>query len=258
LITREDLDILRVFREVRIHHAIAVPSWLLPALLALAVIAFGSLKFVFRRRRNAALKDTAQLLGLSFEGEDWAHGTRAPQLETPLFGRKNGEIRNIMTGNREGLPASFFDYSFGQGRSYTEQTIAAFSQDVWLPQFELGPQGILSGIVNAILHKDILFESQPDFSKRFRLASVDPENTRKVFTPGLLSFLESFGGNSKLRLEGFGQTLVIYRSGKTVGLEQFPSFVDETTRIAKTFFSLSGLKESGHRPGVIGLIPDKS
>ena len=162
MITRENLDILRVFREVSIHYAIALPSWLLPAHLALFVIAFGTLKIVFRRRREGALRDTAQLLGLSFEGEDWGRGTRPPQLETPLFGRKNGQIRNIMAGNHVGLAVSFFDYSFGQGRGYTEQTVAAFSQDVWLPQFELGPQGILGGIVNTILHKDIHFGSQPE------------------------------------------------------------------------------------------------
>ena len=125
MITRENLDILRVFREVSITTRSLFLPGLLPALLALVVVAFGCLKIVLRRRRDGALRDTAQLLGLSFEGEDWGRGTRAPQLETPLFGRKNGKIRNIMTGNREGLTASFFDYSFGQGRSYTDQTIAA-------------------------------------------------------------------------------------------------------------------------------------
>jgi hypothetical protein len=238
-----------------LNYTIAARSWLPPALIAALVVGLWQLKNILRRKRERKLRDIAQRLGFSFQGEDWVRGTRAPQLETPLFERKNGEIRNIMTGTREGLAVSFFDYSYGQGRSHRQQTLATFSQDVWLPQFEVSPQVLLGGIASAFLHKKIHFESHPEFSKRFRLVSVDPENTRKLFTPGMLSFLGSFDPKSKWCLEGSGVTLVIYRSGKTVGTEQFPFFVDETIRIAKSFFSLCGLKQ---RPSVLGLVADKS
>jgi hypothetical protein len=230
-------------------------SWLPLLLFTAAAIAYGSAVRVRRRRRDIALKVTAQLLGLSFQGDNWSPETSAPQLETRLFGYKNGNVRNIMTGNREGLDVSFFDYSFGQGRYRTEQTVAAFSQEVWLPPFALGPQGILGGAVNNIFHKDIRFESEPEFSKRFRLTSDDPENTHQLFTPAMVSFLEGFDPHSKLRLEGLGRTLVIYSEAKKIGPEQFPLFVSETTTIAKTFFSVCSAKQ---RPNTFGLVPDNS
>jgi hypothetical protein len=235
-----------------LNYAIAAPSWLAPAVIAGLIGAFVALKSILADKRNRALIDTAQQLGLKFEGENWAPGSQAPQLETPLFEHRTDEqIRNIMSGTREGLAVSFFDYWYGRGKGHREQTLAAFSQQVWLPSFELGPRSIIRGM-------GIHFESHPDFAKRFRLSSVDPEKTRELFTPGMLSFLESFDLNSKWRLEGSGLTLVVYRSGKKVGPQEFLSFVEETTRIAKTFFHLSGLKEPGHRPSVLGLIPDKS
>jgi hypothetical protein len=186
-----------------------------PAAIAAIVAGLLAVKHVVGRKREQALRNVAQQLGLSFEGEDWSHGSRAPQLETPLFERKSDEqIRNIMSGHREGLAVSFFDYSYGRGRSHTEQTLAAFSQEVWLPSFELGSKSILRGMSDTILHREIRFQSNPDFSKRFRLASVDPEKVRELFTPGMLSFVETLDPKAGWRLEGSGQTLVVYRRQK--------------------------------------------
>lgn len=199
-------------------------------------------KGILGRKRAQALRDVAQQLGLSFEGEDWPRGSRAPQLETPLFeGKSNQQIRNIMNGDREGLAVSFFDYSYGGGRSRREQTLAAFSQEGWLPSFELGPHRILRGMADAILHREVRFESNPDFSNRFRLASVDPAKALELFTPGMLSFFETLDPKSVWGFEGYGRTLVIYRKRKKIRPRDFRLFVEETTRIAKAFFSLSRL-----------------
>lgn len=242
---------------LNINYLIAAPSWLAPAVIAVLIVGFMAAKSILGHRRELALIEVAQQLGLKFEGDNWSRGSHAPQLEAPLFERKGDEeFRNIMTGIREGLEVSFFDYSHGRGRR--EQTLAAFTQEIWLPSFEVEPLSTFRAVADAILRRKIHFESDPEFAKRFRLSSVDPEKTRELFTPGVLSFLESFDSKSTWCLEGSGLTLIVYHKGKKARPQGFPSFVEKTTRIAKTFFSLSGVKKSVHRPGVIGLYSDRA
>jgi hypothetical protein len=209
------------------------------------------LKRALRRKRTQTLADAAHQLGFTFEGQEWGRNTVAPQLETPLFeGKRREAFRNIMSGSRAGLQVSFFDYSYGGGGygrladGMTDQTLATFSQDVWLPQFEIVPRGTLRGLGGGVFRKGIQVESHPDFSKRFRLLSVEEEKVRQLLTPSVLSFLEGFDSKSKWRLEGFGRTLVIYRPKIRVKPKEFGGFVEETTRMATTFFGLCGLKKS--------------
>jgi len=195
------------------------------------------------RKRTSLLVAVAHQLGFAFGGDDWTDASRAPQLDTPLFERgRDKAFRNIMTGSRAGLESSFFDYSHGRGRHSTHQTLATFSQDAWLPLFEIAPKNFMRKLGNVILHKDIHFESHPDFSSRFQLRSSEAEKVRALFTSGLLSYLEGLNPKMKWHVEGCGPTLVIYRQGKIVKPEEFVGFVEETAAIAKAFFTLSGLK----------------
>jgi hypothetical protein len=201
------------------------------------------------RQRVEALKGVALQLGLTYEGDDWFVSNRAPQLETPLFDKKTeGQIRNIISGERDGQPCSFFDYTFAAGRTSISQTLAVFTQGIWLPQFAITPQGLVGKIADAMFRNVIHFDSDPSFSKRFRLQSVDPGKTRELFTPPILGFFDSFPAKSKWQIQGAGTTLVIYREGVKVSSSDFRAFVEETTRIAKTFFDLCGLKNSGPVP----------
>lgn len=94
---------------------------------------------------------------------------------------------------------------------------------------------------NAILHKNIRIESHPIFSNRFQLRSSEEEKIRALLTPGLLTYLESLDPGMKWHVEG-GPTLVIYSLGKIVKPDEFAAFVENTTAIAKAFFTFSGLK----------------
>jgi len=195
------------------------------------------------RKRAEALTRVAFQLGLRYEGDDWLVGSPAPQLEIPLFEGKAMQFRNIVSGERDRLTCSFFDYSYTSGRTSVTQTLASFTQETWLPQFALARQDILHKIGDSILHKTIQFESDADFSKRFRLRGADPEKVRELFSPALLTFIESLDPLIKWNIEGSGPTLVIFRLGNKIGPADYPAFVDNTTRIAQTFFSISGLKK---------------
>jgi len=152
-----------------------------------------------------------------------------------------------MSGKRVDLEVKFFDYQFGNRNVY-KQTLATFSGDLWLPQFELSPQNVLHILADAIVHKDIHFDSNSDFSGRFNLRGQDEQEIRKLFSPGMLAFLENFEPNSNWHLEGNGLHLIFYRLEELVNLAQFPDFVAQTTAMAQTFFSLA--KKPASRTGL--------
>jgi hypothetical protein len=168
-------------------------------------------------------------------------------VATVLFDRGGGgQFKNIMTGASAGFKTSLFDYSFtvGSGKNshtYT-QTVVAFSQELWLPLFEMRPEGFLDRVTDAIVHKDIDFESHSEFSRRYLLRGPEQEKIRELFTPALLTFLEGMPPEDKWHVEGGGATLILYHSDVTVGAEQIRAFLDETSSVARTFFSCCGMK----------------
>jgi hypothetical protein len=154
-----------------------------------------------------------------------------------------------MTGSSSGLRVSLFDYSFvvGSGRnSHTyAQTVAIFSKSgTVLPEFEMRPEGIMQKIGEIFVHKNITFDSRPEFSRRYQLRSPETDKTRELFTPALLSFLEGLDPKKKWRLEAFAETLIVYRMSKRAKPEEFRAFLEETGSLANSFLSLSSLTKS--------------
>jgi hypothetical protein len=137
-----------------------------------------------------------------------------------------------------------FDYQFtvGGGRySHTyRQTVAAYSKTgVNLPIFEIKARGLWQKIFGG---KAINFESHPEFTRRCYVRSDDELKTRELLTPGLLSFLEALDSNKKWRLEGDGETLLVYRSEKRVKPPDFRTLLEETSSLAGQFFALGNCK----------------
>jgi hypothetical protein len=229
-----------------LHGTHPAPQWTPIALFVAIWIVTLALSVYFKRKRTKDLTDVAARLGFTFQGEEW-NRRPAPQLETPIFEKKYRRTRNIISGTREGMDANFFDLTIGQGRSSTVQTIAAFSRDIALPQFRLAPQDTLHKLSDAILHKQITFETQSDFAKRLRLTGHDEARIRQLFTPDLISFVLGLDPRPTWYFEGAGRTLVLYRPTKKVKADNFPQFVDETARLAGTFFTLCGVKSLQYR-----------
>jgi hypothetical protein len=194
------------------------------------------------QKRTEALTVFAQEIGFAFEGDSWNHQPKAHQIGTPLFGRGSSRrFNNIMTGTASGFKTSLFDYSYmisgGKSSTTYTQTVAAFSQDLWLPIFELRPEGFFDRIGEAFVSRDIDFESFPDFSKRYFLRGPAEETIRALFSPALISFLEGLPAEEKWHIEGLDTTLVIYRSNVTVRADELQTFLDKTSSMAKAFFS---------------------
>lgn len=218
---------------------------LFPVIVVAGFIAFLVFLNVRAKKRTAALAGIAQTIGFNFEGEDWADPSREGWLTTALFQMgSNRRFMNIMTGSFAGLDTSLFDYLFttGAGKSaHTwNQTVVAFSQDLWLPQFALRAENILDRIGEAFTHEDIDFDSHPKFSHRYLLRGADEAKIRELFTPALLDFLENIPAKEKWHIEGAGKNLILYLSDVTIAPEHLQSFLEITSSMAKTFLSSCG------------------
>lgn len=226
-----------------------LPDWLpISGGIVVVVAALLIAGFILERRRREALTALALEIGFQYLGKDW--GNEAPQLEAPLFRKgRNREFRNIMAGSASGFRAYLFDYQYvtGGGRSSQThfQTVASFTKSgVVMPEFELQPEGVLQKIGDAFVHKDIDFDSHPEFSRRMQLRSPDEAKTRELFSPGLLSYLEGLDPAKKWRMEGIGSTLLLYRGGKRVKPAEFKAFLAEASTIASQFFGFAGARKT--------------
>ena len=210
------------------------------AALGAGILSIWALRRTLSRKRTQALANAATEMGFTFDGE-----TRTPYLQTALFGKGHSrKFENVMTGDRAGFIVRLFDYSFtmGSGRrqqTYT-QTVANFSKEhVSLPYFELRPANMLSRAWDAITHKNIHFDADPEFARRYVLQGALPDKVREFFTPGLISFLDGFDAHEKWHIEGVGGSLVVYRSDKKTPPEQMRTFLEQTSQIATTFLSFA-------------------
>jgi hypothetical protein len=207
-------------------------------LIGLAVI-LAIFRIMSSGRRSKALREIASRLDLTLERENWSGSSRAPQLEAPLFGKgEEKKFQNIMSGLRDGMTANFFDYTFRGARSSSSQTVAAFTQDVWLPTFEVAPLGIVGKLSATASNQNIQIDFNPAFSKRFRLLGPDEDRVRKVFTRRVVSFLEGIDSRAGWHFEGSDFTLLIYRPGESVKPADFSTFVQQTTEMAKAFLGI--------------------
>ena len=199
------------------------------------------------RKRSQAVTRVAQEIGFSFEGDKWSDPEQGPDLETALF--QKGSVRyfeNIMTGSSDELRASLFDYSFltgGERETHTNtQTVATFSKSGFgLPEFELTP---VNASISNSQHTEIRFDSHPEFSQRYQLHGPDELGTREAFTPALLSYLEGLDPKNRWRLEGTGETLILYRAGQRVDPGELRRFFDEAATLAGVFFSVVGPRKT--------------
>jgi hypothetical protein len=209
------------------------------ALVFLAIIV--SITLHYARKRTRELTEVAQRIGFRFVGKIWAGPSLSSHPRISLLQRTSGSFSNVMIGVSSGIQISLFDYTYRMGKSTVSQTMATFSQDQQLPPFALRPENFLDRIGDAIVHNDIDFDSNPEFSKRYLLKSPDEAGTRRIFTPSLLTQLEQFQTN--WCVEATGPTLIVYHGGRLVSPSDLPAFSEETSRIARTFFSSEGLRK---------------
>ena len=188
----------------------------------------------YRRKRTQEFEQIAQQLGFSFLGEPWRGPVLSPVDKTCILQRTRGGFRNVMIGAVGGLDVAVFDYTYQMGKSTVTLTLAAFAHDRKIPPFELRSENLADKIGEAFVHNDIDFDSNPEFSKRYFLRSPDEEGSRSFFTPGLLAYFEQIQPDKQWHIESSGNTLILYRYRQFMKAAEIPSFLDESSTIART------------------------
>ncbi|MGH9776895.1 MAG: hypothetical protein ACRD5I_00640 [Candidatus Acidiferrales bacterium] len=186
---------------------------------------------VLRGRRRRGLERAAQEMGFSYEANPAVPETEG-FLELPLLKRNTG-LSHLMRGSTGTGEVVIVDVRTGSGKGATLRTVALHRlARKRLPVFELRPEHFLDKIGSALGFKDINFESNPEFSKRYKLQGADEAAVRELFHAGRLAFFEQQKGWS---VEGAGEWLAVYRQVTCVAPGKLRTFLEETGRVVTAF-----------------------
>jgi hypothetical protein len=215
--------------------------WGLFALVIVGLVVYSRTRAQGRTKTMVAV---AQELGFTFKGTNPDDETQLLQMAPTLL-KGGSRCSNIMTGTAAGLETSIFDFldSFiaRDASNRNASTVAAFRQNLSLPYFEMEPAPILNRYLSN--PRFIHFESHPDFVHRYLLNGPNQDQIRELFSPALLTFLLGLPPQNKLQIKGDGAVLILYRQGTIVRANKVRSFLDQSSSIARAFFSLSGFRK---------------
>lgn len=225
---------------------------------ALIATLLGGIGFIvvwvrWERTRTRALATLAPQLGLSIVNSNLSSWLTSLGLSANLFSKgqgRSGRLKNAIEGIVGELHVALFDYSYNKPGNYTgdgpdvgipvSQTVAAFTgAKKNLPAFVTRTGRLLQSSKNKVEIK-----GSPEFSERFVVFGTDVEAVQELFCPALTAFLLTTSLEGDLVIEGAGIWLVLYRDGRRVPLEQYQSFLDESSHLATGFFKNCAAREA--------------
>lgn len=179
----------------------------------LLVLIVGYFKEKERQKRIKELKDIASTLRFSFTakvGTTFLDKIR----EFYLYNRQGSspEVRNLMTGEKDGLQVSIFDFHYTIGDQkvstrYSQSVLLLESEQLHLPFFILRPESVLDKIGTLFGGQDIDFSSNPRFSDHYLLRGEQEDRIRETFSPQVISYYE---GHHKVYTEGNKKKLLFF------------------------------------------------
>ena len=224
---------------------------IIPAIFLTGMLAFGAgmlwLGAKRAKQRRTDLQQLAREFDLSFfEKDTFGLGTQLKAFD--LFSRERGirwkgksnRITNVMRGQVDGTDVYLFDYTYivhtGKSSHAVRQTVFfANDKNLQLPDFRLKPEGWWQKILTKTgAGRDINFEGNPDFSKRFWLTGEIEDLIREKFSPELQRFLAA---RPSIHLEGSNYYLIAYKPGKTLNADEAQVFFErccQTVRLMKS------------------------
>lgn len=196
-------------------------------LLILAILVISARRQIRRRER---IKELASRLGFRFEKKTAAaelpFTDALPFFDSGSFRR----YRNILSRETSSGKTWVFDFSFttgsGKRRSTHRQTVFVHeSNELDLPPFECEPGGKIASFIHNTFNdqKDIDFEGDPEFSKRYVLHASDERACRHVFESS--GIRTAFVNEKNLYLQGNGRAFAIFRKRQLVKPDRLSDFI---------------------------------
>jgi hypothetical protein len=190
----------------------------------------------YEKARSEALRQLARRLEFSYEKEFTLEpGLQKLKLFNKGYARKT---TNLLSGERHGIPFQIFDYRYtvGGGKSshtYRQTVASASLSHAILPHFILAPENFFHKIGEKIGFQDIDFRQFPGFSEHYLLRGENVEAIRRLFNTSILEYFQ--GKKFKATLEGGGNTLIFYKSGKRIKPEDIEMFYHQFREIVPFF-----------------------
>ncbi|MGI8734761.1 MAG: hypothetical protein ACR2LM_15820 [Pyrinomonadaceae bacterium] len=207
------------------------------AVIVAVVVLFRRYARKLEMERTLGLKSSATLLGWQFTEEvplDYF-----PNLFSfVLFSEGDSkQIKNLMTGERNGVKAALFDYKYtvghGKHRHTHYQSVAYFEpRNLSLPYFAIRPESFLHKVITALGYQDIDFSNRPTFSSQYLLRGTGEMAIRNTFSDDLFAFYEANPGTST---DGGGNQLFIFRPGYRTPPHEAQSFIEVAARLQSIY-----------------------
>ena len=198
------------------------------------------------KERSVQFQALAGKLGLKFHHEgDPAVQEALGHLRLFKRGRRR-KSKNMLSGRTQDVDLAVFGYRFTTGhgknqRTHKQSVISFQSPHLSLPDFELRPEGMFHKIGQAFGYKDIDFDSNSEFSKRYLLRGEDEPAIRDIFNPELLAMITSL---HRVSVEASGDRLIFYRASKRIDPEEINACMDEGFRVFGLFKDASSSSTS--------------
>ncbi len=224
--------------DVQFHNKMISMIPYLILLVAATILAIVAFAFWSEKKRREELKTAASRMGFSFSPKKDANLPAAignMSIFTKGYGRK---AYNIMKGEMNRVHWTVFDYKYtvGGGKSshtYSQTVASAQLRDTGLPKFTLGPESFFHKIGDMLGYKDIDFDSNPGFSKRYLLKGPDEREIRKLFTMDVLHYFEKRTGT--INVETDKNTIIVYTSGRRADPKDLRAFITGASEVVNLF-----------------------
>ncbi len=207
-------------------------------IVIIIIVLFGIIiyaSYAVEKKRTEGMQRVATQLGMNFSaGDIGLMSTLRSTGEFSLFSQGHSQrIKNVMSGTRQNIDATIFDYTYvtghGKNRHTHQQTVLAMKLDKgFFPKFSLKPESIFHKVGTIFGYQDIDFENHPAFSSKYLLRGVDENSIRSLFTGTVIAFYESEPG---FCTEGEMNQVLFYKHGVRVKPENIRPFLDKGLRL---------------------------
>ncbi len=160
----------------------------------------------WQKKRHEALAAWAASVGWEYPRSDPGYGLGRVHQGRP-FGRGHSrQVREVLTGRWQGLPAVSFTYQWSTGSGKEERTsqahVVGLALPAYLPTLELTPEGVGARLAKLVGAQDMQLESQA-FNEAYRVAAGDERVAHAILHPRLMErLLQADARDTAWRIEG--------------------------------------------------------